>query len=125
MKVLTALCLICTYSIYINDFSKDTLYPFTVDTHMWFTLVVLTAVKVDLSSLLLYSVQYALFGMITIGDKFNAQRNLNNSVPYLYQMCGEALSLGLEAFHQNLRSKTIVYNTVSQFYLFGVAIFSI
>ena len=82
----------------MNDFSKDTLYPFTVDTHMWCTLVVLTAVRVDLSSLLLYSVQYALFGMITIGDKFNAQRNLKNSVPCLYQMCGEALSHSLEAF---------------------------
>ena len=68
--------------MYINDFSKDTLYPFIVDTHMWCTLVVLTAVRVHvLSSLLLCSIQCAPFGMITIGDKFNAQRNFEEFSP--------------------------------------------
>ena len=27
------------YSMYTNDFSKDKLHQFSVDTHMWFTLV--------------------------------------------------------------------------------------
>ena len=70
LKALTALCLIYTYSMYINAFSKDTLYQFTVDTHMWCTLVVLTAVRVDVPI-----------------------ETLKNSAPYLHQMCGEALSL--------------------------------
>ena len=61
---------------------------------MWCTLVVLTAVRVEvLSSLLLCSIQCAPFGMITIGDNVMHNETLKNLAPYLHQMCGEVLSL--------------------------------